>query len=96
MDHFDSPLDDTMIAAILASIGDQLRYSRTERHWLLADVASRVGLSQSVICRMELARREASFNQLVTVSALFGRRLSGILRIAEDEAFPLGHAPWGY
>lgn len=94
MGIFDAPLDDGVIAAILASIGNQVRDARIGREWYLSDVAMRVDLSTSVICRLELARREPSMRQLMNVCAVLRRRPSDLLRIAEDDAFPLGNAPW--
>jgi transcriptional regulator with XRE-family HTH domain len=91
---FERPLDGAGITAILASVGTQVRSERQRRGWLLADVAEQLNLSASVICRLELARREPSVHQLIMVCAVFDRRLSEVLRIAEDEAFPLGPTPW--
>ncbi|HEX5116282.1 MAG TPA: helix-turn-helix transcriptional regulator [Pseudonocardiaceae bacterium] len=87
-------MDEAAIAAILVSIGGQVRAARQQRGWFLADVAERLDLSASVICRMELARREPSVQQLILVCAVLGRRLSDMLRTAENEAFPLGLSPW--
>jgi transcriptional regulator with XRE-family HTH domain len=87
-------LDAAAFAAILGSIGDQVRDARLGRGWYLEDVASRVGLSTSVICRLGLARREASMPQLISVCASLNRRLSDVMRTAEDEAFPYGGGPW--
>lgn len=94
MGDFERPLDDAGVAAILASIGAQVRSERQRRGWLLADMAVRLNISASVICRLELARREPSIHQLIMVCAALDRRLSDVLRIAEDEAFPLGRTPW--
>lgn len=93
-DHHEPPLDDAGRQAILAAIGVQIREARQERGWYLSEVAERMNISTSVVCRLELARREPSLHQLISVSAVLGRRFSDILRIAEDEAFPLGRAPW--
>ena len=90
----DRAMDDDAVAAILASIGSQIREARKARSWHLSDVAERVGVSQSVVCRMELARREPSFHQVICTCAALGMRLSSVLRQAEDDAFPLGRAPW--
>lgn len=94
MGTYESPLDDRAVAAILASIGAQVRHARQMRGWYLADVAERLGLSSSVVCRMELARREPSLYQVISACAVLGMRFSDIVRKAEDEAFPLGTAPW--
>lgn len=87
-------LDQASMAAILASIGDQVRAARQARGWYLIDLAQRLAMSTSVLCRLELARREASLHQMIMVCAAMGKRLSDVLRIAEDEAFPLDSAPW--
>jgi ribosome-binding protein aMBF1 (putative translation factor) len=88
------PLDEAAIAAILVSIGGQVRAARQRRGWYLSDVAERLDLSASVICRLELARREPSLHQLIMVCAVLGQRFSDVIRIAENEAFPMGLAPW--
>jgi transcriptional regulator with XRE-family HTH domain len=90
------PLTDEDITAMLASIGGQIRVARQARWLYLSDVAERVGVSQSVICRLELARREPSMYQLFQVCATLGLRLSGVLRVAEDELFPLSNMPWDW
>jgi ribosome-binding protein aMBF1 (putative translation factor) len=91
---FQRPLDDAGIAAMLASVGAQVRTARQDRGWFLSDMAVRLNLSSSVICRLELARREPSVHQLILVCAVLGLRLSDVIRNAENEAFPLGPAPW--
>ena len=94
MGDFQRPLDDAGIAAMLASVGAQVRAARQGRGWFLSDMAERLNLSASVICRLELARREPSVHQLIMVCAVLGLRLSDVIRNAEDEAFPLGPTPW--
>lgn len=94
MGIFGPPLDDAGFAAILVSIGDQVREARIDRDWHQDDVALWVGVSASVICRMELARREASVHQLLTVCASLNLRPSDVVRVAEDNAFPFGGGPW--
>jgi transcriptional regulator with XRE-family HTH domain len=91
---FERPLDDAGIAAMLASVGAQVRAARQGKGWFLSDIAERLNLSASVICRLELARREPSVHQLIMVCAVLGLRLSDVMRIAEIEAFPLGPTPW--
>ena len=88
------PVNQADVTAILASIGAQIRMARQRKEWFLSDLADLVGVSTSVVCRIELARREPSFHQLVMVCAALERRLSDVIRIAEDEAYPLGLAPW--
>ena len=94
MGDFQRPLDDAGLMAILTSIGTQVREARQGRGWFLSDMADRIELSPSVVCRLELARREPSLHQVITVCAVLNKRFSNVMRNAEDEAFPLGHAPW--
>lgn len=89
-----APLDDGVLTAIFASIGGQVREARHDRQWYLDDLAARVDVSASVICRLELARREPSLLQLINVCAVLGRRPSDVVREAEDDAFPFGRGPW--
>jgi transcriptional regulator with XRE-family HTH domain len=94
MSMADLPLEGAAFQTILDSIGDQVRDARIARAWQLAELARRIGVSTSVVCRLELARREASMVQLLNVCAALNHRLSDVLRTAEDEAFPHGGAPW--
>jgi transcriptional regulator with XRE-family HTH domain len=91
---YDPPMDDASLAAMLASLGNQVRDARLTRQWYLSELAERVGVSQSVICRMELARREPSMHQVLTVCGVLAHRPSMLFRMAEDDAFPMGHGPW--
>ncbi|HEX5407765.1 MAG TPA: helix-turn-helix transcriptional regulator [Pseudonocardiaceae bacterium] len=88
-------MDDPAVDAILTGACTMLRTARLEREWRLADLARNWGVSQSVLCRLELARREPSLRQMIEVYGLLSMRFSGVLRMAEDQAFPLGGAPWG-
>jgi hypothetical protein len=45
-------------------------------------------MSQSVLCRIELARRPAAILTLSTICAELGIRLSDLFRAAEDAAVP--------
>lgn len=94
MSLFDPPMDEASVAAMLASIGDQVRDARQDRQWFLSELADRVGVSPSVICRLELARREPSFHQVIMACAALARRPSDVVRNAEDDAFPYGRGPW--
>jgi transcriptional regulator with XRE-family HTH domain len=87
-------LDKASEIAILASVGTQLRCLRQDQGMLLSQLADQIGLSASVLCRLELARREPSIHQLMLVCCVLGVRPSAVLHHAEDEAFPLGLAPW--
>ena len=52
MGMFDPRWDEAAIAVVLASIGGQIRDARQSRGWFLSDLALRVGVSESVVCRM--------------------------------------------
>ncbi|HVV22123.1 MAG TPA: helix-turn-helix transcriptional regulator [Pseudonocardiaceae bacterium] len=89
-----STLDDAGVVAVIAAVGNQLRRTRLERGWHMKEVADRIEMSMSVLCRLELARREPSTRNLIIISGALGVRPSTVLHRAEDDAFPLGLAPW--
>jgi transcriptional regulator with XRE-family HTH domain len=80
--------------AILNAVGTRLRSARMDQGVSLADAARRLSLSESVLSRLERARRDSGLVRLVMASSALGVRLSDVLRLAEDDAFPLGSAPW--
>lgn len=94
MTRRDGMLDDGSIAAIFQSIGTTMRRARLAEDWKLADVAERCGISQSVLCRMELSRREPRLRLLLVQCAVTGVQPSEVLGLAQAEAFPLGRSPW--
>jgi transcriptional regulator with XRE-family HTH domain len=80
--------------AILNAVGTRLRSARMDQGLSLAEAARRLGMSESVLSRVERARRDSGLLRLVMTSSALGVRLSDVLRLAEDDAFPLGSAPW--
>jgi transcriptional regulator with XRE-family HTH domain len=88
-------MDGAAVDAILKGVCTGLRVVRQERDWRLARMAAELGVSQSVVCRLELARREPSLRQMIEAYGVLGIRFSDAQRAAEDQAFPLGGAPWG-
>jgi hypothetical protein len=46
------------------------------------------------LSRLERPARDSGLRRLVVASGMLGLRLSDVLRLAEDDAFPLGDAPW--
>jgi ribosome-binding protein aMBF1 (putative translation factor) len=79
--------------AILRAIGDLLRRARLGSGMRLGELAARCGVSQSVLCRVELARRPPSIAFLMTVCSRLGIRVSDVFRAAEDAAVPLPTTP---
>ncbi|HEY3607020.1 MAG TPA: helix-turn-helix transcriptional regulator [Pseudonocardiaceae bacterium] len=75
--------------AILRAIGDLLRRVRLNSGLALNELANRCGVSQSVLCRVELARRAPGLPFLLNVCARLGIRASDLFRAAEDAAVPL-------
>jgi transcriptional regulator with XRE-family HTH domain len=75
--------------AILRAIGDLLRRVRLNSGLALHELATRCGVSQSVLCRVELARRAPGLPFLLNVCARLGIRASDLFRAAEDAAVPL-------
>lgn len=82
------------VTAMLNALGWFLRQARENQELPLMLVADRCGVSSSVLSRLELARREPRLRLLLVLSNVLGVRFSDVMRIAEDEAFPLGRTPW--
>jgi transcriptional regulator with XRE-family HTH domain len=73
---------------ISRAVGDLLRQARQASGLNLAEFAKQCGTSQSVLCRIELARRYPGVLTLSAISAKLGIRLSDLFRAAEDAAVP--------
>ena len=86
-------IDEATQRAITQAMGDLLRQARLASGLKLAELAAECGVSQSVLCRVELARRQPAMPLLMTVCARLGIRLSDLFRAAEDAAVPLPEAP---
>jgi transcriptional regulator with XRE-family HTH domain len=86
-------IDKATEEAITKAVGDLLRRARLASGLKLAELADRCGVSQSVLCRVELARRTPGIAFLITVCARLGIRLSDVFRAAEDAAVPLPTHP---
>ena len=82
------------VRTMMPTMGMLLRQARRKRGLTMTTVARRCGLSPSVLCRMELARREPRITRLLAVCDVLGVRFSDIMRAAEDEAYPLDGHPW--
>jgi transcriptional regulator with XRE-family HTH domain len=82
------------VAATARAVGLLLRRARENQELMQSQVAQRCGISTSVLCRLERARREPRLTVLLVLAGALGVRLSDVLRAAEDEAFPLGPVPW--
>ncbi len=86
-------LDDATEEAIIRAVGNLLRRARLASGLKLAELADLCNTSQSVLCRIELARRVPSVPVLLTMCSQLGVRLSDVLRAAEDAAVPLPASP---
>jgi transcriptional regulator with XRE-family HTH domain len=86
--------DSASVAAIVHATGTVIRQVRLARGLLLAQASGECGVSASVLCRAELARREPRLRLLLTLCGVLGVRLSAVLRMAEEAALPLGTEPW--
>lgn len=71
-----------------------LRRVRERRGLMLREVAEQCDVSLSVLSRAELSRREARLSLLLQVCNVLGVRFSDVMRVAEDEAFPMTRSPW--
>jgi transcriptional regulator with XRE-family HTH domain len=86
-------IDHATEEAIMRAIGDLLRRARHASGLKLAQLSDRSGISQSVLCRVELARRTPNIPLLIAVCAAMGIRASDVFRAAEDAAVPLPASP---
>ena len=82
------------VADIVRSTGMVLRRVRLARGLQQREPARLCGVSISDVCRIELGRRTPALDRLVRLCTVLGVRPSEVLRMAEDEAFPLDSAPW--
>jgi DNA-binding XRE family transcriptional regulator len=86
--------DTDSVLVMLAATGLLMRWVREAKGLALTDMAAQCGVSASVLSRVELARREPRVSLLLMLCNLLGVRLSDVMRMAEDEAFPMGRGPW--
>lgn len=82
------------VLLILSVVGPAVRRARLRRQRSLSAVAREVGMGQPMLSRIETGQRVPRLDQLVALCAVVGVRLSDVLRLAEDEVFPLGGGPW--
>lgn len=75
--------------AIIKELGNLLRELRVASGLKMVELSDECGVSQSVLCRVELARRVPGVPLLMNVCAKLGVRVSDLFRAAEDAAVPL-------
>lgn len=78
------------MAAFARAVGHVLRAERQRRNWTLAETGELVGLSVSVLCRVELGARPLDMRRLVALCAALGVAPAVVIALAQAEAFPLG------
>lgn len=84
-----SLIDRPTQVAIMRALGDLLRRARKASGLKMVELADQCGVSQSVLCRIELAQRRPTIDVLMEVCARLGIRVSDLFRAAEDAAVPL-------
>jgi transcriptional regulator with XRE-family HTH domain len=82
--------DHDEINAFARAVGFVLRTERQRRNWTLAETGQRVGLSVSVLCRVELGARPLDMSRFVGLCAVLGVPPARVIAVAQAEAFPLG------
>jgi transcriptional regulator with XRE-family HTH domain len=91
-----SGLDQAGVIAVVRAAGELIRDIRMERGLVQADVARECGVTGSTLCRIERGNRDSGLSLWLGLCAVLGVRHSAVLRLAEDEAFPIGPVPWRY
>jgi DNA-binding CsgD family transcriptional regulator len=76
--------------AFARAVGYVLRTERQRRQWTLAYMGQQVGLSVSVLCRVELGARSLDMTRLLGLCAVLGVAPARVIAVAQAEAFPLG------
>ncbi len=76
-------------AAFARAVGYALRAERKRRHWTLSETGAPIGLSVSVLCRVELGVRPLDMHRLVGLCAVLGVAPARVIAVAQAEAFPL-------
>lgn len=80
------------MSSFARAVGHALRAERQRRKWTLAETGHRVGLSVSVLCRMELGVRPLDMQRLGWLCAALDVPPARVIAVAQAEAFPFG---WG-
>lgn len=83
-------VDADEMAAFVRAVGYELRSIRQQRNWTLAETGEQIGLSVSVLCRVELGVRPLDMGRLVGLCCVLEVAPSRVIAKAEREAFPLG------
>jgi len=78
------------MAAFARAVGHVLRQERQRRNWSLAETGEPIGLSESVLCRVELGVRPLDIRRLVGLCAVLGRSPADVIALAQAKAYPLG------
>lgn len=76
--------------ALSRALGYVLHRRRVERGWPLKELAQLTGLSESVLCRVELGRRPLTVARLVSICDALDVQPAVAVTLAQDEAFPFG------
>lgn len=71
-----------------AAVGGVLRIAREQREWSLGATGLRVGLSKSVLGRLELGVRPLDMNRFVALCTVLEAPPDLVIKLAHDLAFP--------
>lgn len=77
-------------AAFARSVGAMVRAARNERNWTLAETGELVGLSVSVLCRVELGVRPLDMSRFAGLCMALEVPPAAMIEQAQFDAFPLG------
>jgi DNA-binding Xre family transcriptional regulator len=80
--------------AFMRAVGQAMRAARQSMGWRLADLAQRVGLSPSQLCRLETGARPIHMGRLFLLCRALGIQPQQVIAWAQREAFPVGHDAW--
>ena len=86
----DSTVSTAECDAFTRAVGHELRRHRNDQKLTLRDVSQQIGVSESVLCRIELGRRPFSLSRLIVMCLVLGVEASKIIAQAQKETFPFG------
>lgn len=81
---------DAQDAAFARAVGAMLRAARTERNWTPAETGDQVGLSASVLCRVEPGVRPLDMTRFARLCMALEVVPAKVIEDAQRDAFPMG------
>jgi transcriptional regulator with XRE-family HTH domain len=76
----------TMLKAKLIALGQRLKTLRSDRHWTLADLATKVEVSDTYLSRLESGERQPSLAVLFNLAKVYGLALPDLFKSTSEDS----------